>query len=148
MRTARTTFLMRLSEAAARLLPTPLCAPLRAAQAELERSLQLAFRLAAAHQRAVVLEPFREACEGRICLRLPEGVRWGRPAATPLPRSLADSGWRSGNPQPITVMPRHRAAANVWFLHHGRQALCLRLDLAGTVELLRYRPLLATWVAC
>jgi len=138
----------RLAGTAARLLPTPLCGPLRAAQAELNRSLQLAFRLAAAHQRAVVLEPFREACEGRICLRLPAGVHWGRPAATPLPHSLADSGWRSGNPQPITVMPRHRAAANVWFLHHGRQVLCLRLDLAGGVELLRYRPLLATWVAC
>jgi hypothetical protein len=45
-------------------------------------------------------------------------------------------------------MPQRRASANVWFLHHGRQALCLRLDLSGAVELLRYRPLLGTWVNC
>ncbi|WP_285577729.1 hypothetical protein [Geothrix limicola] len=129
-------------------LPAPICPPLRAAQTELHRSLRLAFDLATTHHRTVVLDPCRKASEGRISLRLPEGVRWGRPAAVPLPPSLADSGWRGGRPRPITVMPHRRAAANVWFLHHGRQALCLRLDLTGSVELLRYRPLLGTWIAC
>jgi len=132
----------------ARLLPTPLCQPLRAAQDELRRSLHLAFNLATTHGRAVVLEPCRAATEGRISLRLPEGVCWGRPSAIPLPPSLTGSGWRGGRPRPITVMPQRRASANVWFLHHGREALCLRLGLSGTVELLRYRPLLGTWVEC
>jgi hypothetical protein len=45
-------------------------------------------------------------------------------------------------------MPHRRAATNVWFLHHGRQTLCLRLELSGSVELLRYRPFLGAWVAC
>ena len=136
------------SRAAAMLLPPPLCRPLRAAQAELSRSLHLAFRLASLHHRTVVLEPFRQAVKGRISLNLPAGVRWGRPAAVPLPPNLADSGWRCGCPRPITVMPQCRASANVWFLHHGRETLCLRLDLLGTVELLRYRPLLGVWIDC
>jgi hypothetical protein len=148
MRATGSTLLHGLAQIAARLLPSPLSPPLRAAHAELRRSLHLAFRLAATHGRAVVLEPCREATEGRISVRLPQGVRWGRPAAIPLPPSLSDSGWRGGRPRPITVMPERRAAANVWFLHHGREALCLRLDLSGTVELLRYRPLLGTWMAC
>lgn len=131
-----------------RLLPGALCPPLRAAQAELRRSLHLGFNLASVHGRAVVLEPSRMAGEGCIPVRLPQGVRWGRPAAIPLPASLAGSGWKGGRPRPITVMPQRRASANVWFLHHGREALCLRLGLTGTVELLRYRPLLGTWVAC
>jgi hypothetical protein len=148
MRVDLASLLQQLGQSLAALLPTPLCPPLRAAQAELRRSLHLAFRLAALHRRAVVLEPFQEAAEGCLALRLPAGVRWGRPVTVPLPPSLADSGWRDGRPRPITVMPQRRASANVWFLHHGRQALCLRLDLSGSVELLRYRPLLRAWISC
>ncbi len=148
MRAVGSLFLQRVARLAARILPSRLCPPLRAAQAELRRSLHLAFRLAATHRRAVVLEPCREATEGRISVRLPQGVRWGRPAAIPLPPSLLGSGWRGDRPRPITVMPERKAAANVWFLHHGSEALCLRLDLSGSVELLRYRPLLRAWTTC
>lgn len=148
MRLAGSAFLSGLTRTLAKLLPAPLCRPLRAAQTELQRSLHLAFRLANLHRRVVVLEPFQEGTEGRVALHLPKGVRWGRPLTIPLPPSLADSGWRDGHPRPISVMPQRRALANVWFLHHGRQALCLRLDLSGAVELLRYRPLLGAWTAC
>ena len=148
MRELRSNFLEQFSRAAAALLPSPLCPPLKAAQAELHRSLHLAFGLATTFHRTVVLEPCRKAAAGRIAVKLPEGVRWGRPAAIPLPPSLEDSGWWGGRPRPITVMPQRRASANVWFLHHGRQALCFRLDLSGAVELLRYRPLLRTWTSC
>jgi len=148
MRESTNRLLQRLGRSAAALLPAPLSPPLRAAQSELCRSLHLAFSLATTHGRAVVLEPCRAATEGRLSVHLPEGVRWGRPTAVPLPPSLAGSGWRNGHPQPITVMPQRRASANVWFLHHGRQALCLRLDLSGSVELLRYRLLLRAWTAC
>jgi len=148
MRTAPSPLLQRVTQTLSALLPTLPCPPLQAAQAELRRSLHLAFGLASAHCRPVVVEPCREPAKGRVSVRLPEGVCWGRPAAIPLPPSLLDSGWRGGRPRPITVMPQRRASANVWFLHHGRQALCLRLDLSGAVELLRYRPLLGTWVNC
>ena len=148
MRAPGSAFLDHLTQTAAALLPSPLCPPLRAAQEELRRSLHLAFGLATTHRRAVVLEPCRKAAAGRVSVQLPEGVRWGRPEAIPLPPVLKGSGWRGGRPRPITVMPERRASANVWFLHHGRQALCFRLDLSGAVELLRYRPLLRTWVAC
>lgn len=146
--TSPESFLQHLGQVAATLLPSRLSPPLRAAQTELRRSLQLAFGLATTHGRAVVLEPCREATEGRIAVRLPAGVHWGRPAAIPLPPCLADTGWRGGRPRPITVLPTRRASANVWFLHHGRQALCLRLGLSGSVELLRYRPVLGTWISC
>lgn len=134
--------------AAARHLPTLPCPPLQAAQAELRRSLHLAFGLATAHRRAVTVTPFHPQAGPCIAVRLPEGVRWGRPKAIPLPPSLADSGWRGGKPRPITVTPERQALANVWFLHHGKQALCLRLGFSGSVELLRYRPLLGAWVDC
>lgn len=87
MRATTTAFLHRVAQVAALILPAPLSPPLRAAHAELRRSLHLAFRLASTHHRTVVLEPCREA-------------------------------------------------------------LCLRLDLSGSVELLRYRPLLGAWTAC
>jgi len=96
----------------------------------------------------VVLNPGPKAGHGLLPVHLPQGVAWGRPPATPLPPCLAGSGWQGEHPQPVTVMPEHRAAANVWFLHHGRQALCLCLGLGGTVELFRYRPLLGTWSTC
>ncbi len=132
-----------LSRAAARLLPGPLSPPLQAARRELHRSLRLAFCLATAHRRAVCVAP--ESAPGHLALRLPEGVRWGRPASVPLPPDLAGSGWRPGRPRPLTLLPQGRAAANVWFLHHGREALCLRLGLRGQVEFLRYRPRLGAW---
>ncbi len=148
MGAAGSAFLQQITWAAATLWPSPLCRPLQVARAELGRSLHLAFRLASLHHRTVVLEPSRRAAEGQIAVRLPEGVSWGRPATIPLPPSLEDSGWLGGDPHPITVMPERRASANVWFLHHGREALCLRLDLSGSVELLRYRPRLGAWTAC
>ncbi len=148
MRIETTTFLQGLTHTLSALLPSLPCPPLQAAQSELRRTLHLAFGLASAHRQAVVVEPSRNPAKGQIAVRLPEGVRWGCPSAVPLPPSLSGSGWRGGRPRPITVMPQHRAAANVWFLHHGRHALCLRLDLSGAVELLRYRPLLGTWVSC
>ena len=85
MRAAGSTLLQQVTRAAVALWPSPLCQPLRAAQAELRRSLHLAFRLASLHHRTVVLEPCRQAAEGRISVRLPEGVRWGRPAASSPP---------------------------------------------------------------
>lgn len=134
-----------LGHAAARMLPAPLCPPLQAARHELHRSLHLAFSLATAHRCTVCVAPAPEAGQGRLALRLPEGVRWGRPASVPLPPDLLDSGWHSGRPRPLTILPHRRAASNVWFLHHGREALCLRLGLVGQVEILRYRPVLGTW---
>jgi hypothetical protein len=145
---SRSVLLEQAARAVAVCLPSPLCQPLQAARAELRRSLHLAFQLASSHRRTVVVEPYRQAAEGHVAVKLPEGVHWGRPATIPLPPSLADSGWRGGRPRPITVMPQRRASANVWFLHHGREALCLRLNLSGSVELMRYRPLLRAWVNC
>ncbi|MEI6593588.1 MAG: hypothetical protein WCL47_10100 [Holophagaceae bacterium] len=145
---APTALLTQVAQVAALILPGFLSAPLRQAGQELRTRLELAFRLATLHRRLVVLEPSRRAGSGQVAVRLPRGVRWGCPASIPLPPRLATTGWESRRPRPITVTPEHRAAANVWFVHHGRQALCLCLDLAGGVVLFRYRPLLGTWIEC
>lgn len=135
---------------AARFLPAPLSAPLQAAHQELHRSLRLAFSLATVHRRPVCVAPVLGAAQAgpamHLPLRLPDGVHWGRPESVPLPPDLLDSGWRSGQPRPLTILPDRRAASNVWFLHHGRETLCLRLGLVGQVEILRYRPLLGGWM--
>ena len=138
-------FLLDLGQAMARLLPIPLSAPLRAVRQELHHNLHLAFRLATTHGRAVSVVPTPEAGRDRLALHLPEGVSWGRPASVPMPPDLLDSGWGSAQPRPLTLLPDRRAAANVWFLHHGGEALCLRLGLVGDVEFLRYRPRLGAW---
>ena len=139
----------RLGQWAARLWPMPLCPPLSTAHRELSRSLHLAFGLATTHGRVVSVAPVLGGSHDAraLCLsfRLPEGVRWGRPAAVPLPPALCDSRWRGGRPRPLSILPHRRAAANVWFLHHGREALCLRLGLGGQAEFLRYRPRLGAW---
>ena len=133
---------------AALLLPAPLSPPLRAARAELRRSLQLAFRLAATHHHPVMLEPGGEALWGRVALKLPPSVLWGCPPATPLPPNLIGSRWASSFPQPILVMPQRRAVVQEPDVRHGREALCLQLRLSGAVELLHYRPRLRAWVRC
>ncbi|MCX6548654.1 MAG: hypothetical protein NTW40_11530 [Acidobacteria bacterium] len=148
MPTPTAVLLARAAQVAALLLPGFLSPSLRQASMELRTRLELAFRLAALHHRPVVLEPSRRAGSGQVAVRLPRGVRWGCPSAIPLPPRLEATGWEGGKPRPITVTPEHRAAANVWFLHHGRQALCLCLELGGGVILFRYRPLLGTWIEC
>jgi hypothetical protein len=104
--------------------------------------------VAATHGRAVTLTPGPSATPGEIPLRIPPEVGWGRPESVPLPPALQDSGWVAGTPRPIVVMPGGRALASVWFLHHGGEALCLRLNLSGSLELLRYRPGLRAWTHC
>lgn len=140
--------LAQAAQVAALLLPGFLSPALRQASRELRTQLELAFRLATLHRRPVVLEPSRRAGSGQVAVRLPRGVRWGCPATIPLPPRLAATGWATGRPRPITVTPERRAAANVWFVHHGRQALCLCLELGGGVVIFRYRPLLGTWIEC
>lgn len=140
--------LAQATQVATLLLPGFFSPALRRASQELRTRLELAFRLASLHRRTVVLEPSRRAGAGQVAVRLPRGVRWGCPASIPLPPRLAATGWESSRPRPITVTPERRAAANVWFVHQGRQALCLCLGLGGGVVLFRYRPLLGTWIEC
>ncbi|HEX9082555.1 MAG TPA: hypothetical protein VF768_09765 [Holophagaceae bacterium] len=135
-------FLLR---ALAPLLPGPLTPPLEAARRHLNLRLAQAFRLASAQQRAVRIPADPETSEDHLSIHLPPGVAWGRPIDIPPPPDLEDSAWTSAPPHALTVLPRRRAASNVWFLHHGRSALCLRLGLRGQVEFLGYHPLLGTW---
>ncbi len=141
----RATFLRFLEPALARILPPPVSAPLQAAHRDIHHKLHQAFRQAAAQQRPVRLAPAPEHAGDRLALRLPEGVRWGCPAAIPPPPDLDGTGWPGALPRALTVLPRRRATANVWFLHHGRSALCLRLGLRGEMEFLGYHPFLGTW---
>ena len=80
-------------------------------------------------------------------MREPDAAALGERADTMI-RTLGSISAEPNRLVRLFLTPEHRAAANVWFLHHGRQALCLCLGLGGTVELFRYRPLLGTWSTC
>ena len=120
--------------------------PLRQTQHELRRSVELAFTLARAHGKNVVLTPTQSRERGQLSLRLPKTVRWGKPTHIPLPKEMSGTGWNEAKPRSITVTPQRKATANVWFLNDGCGALCMKLSLLGEVEMLRYRSLIKRWV--
>ena len=82
-------------------------------------------------------------------LLLPRGVHWGLPASgVPLPPGMAQPlrAHLTGQAHPsVTVTPRSTALASVWFLHDGRDALCLRLSDQGRLTLLRWRHQARQW---
>lgn len=123
-------------------------ADLSLAQTELEGSLHQAFVLARARGTNVTLTLKDEGSPDVLPLRLPRRVKWGKPAHVPLPPGVdpprrAD---REGESLPrITVTPRHTAVAALWFLHDGRDALCLRLNGRGHALMYRWRQSRGRW---
>jgi type II secretory pathway pseudopilin PulG len=126
------------------LAPSP---ALTLAQGELRGALEQAYLLARARGGDV-----RVALQGSgspgllpltLPLRLPRGVRWGLPpGGVPLPSGMDPTVAAHVTGQGhgvITVTPRRTALANVWFLHDGRDALCLRLSGTGQIQTLRWR---------
>lgn len=84
-------------------------------------------------------------------LALPGGVAWGLPArGLPLPPGMVQPvrAHRTGAAHPaVAVTPAGAATASAWFLHDGRDALCLRLSGQGGVSLLRWREARRRWEA-
>ncbi len=121
---------------------------LTAAQHELVESLDQAFVLARARGTDITVGPGTGTDPNHLPLQLGRKVRWGRPAAIPLPPGMDEPvrAGATGEAHPlITVTPRHTASASVWFLNDGEEAVCLRLSGRGRVHLLRWRARSRRW---
>jgi prepilin-type N-terminal cleavage/methylation domain-containing protein len=122
---------------------------LSAAHQEIRGSLEQAFTLARARGTNVTVALGRASGEGEhLPVQLSRKVRWGKPAAIPLPPDMEKPAVAAttGEAHPVlTVTPRRTALASVWFLHDGREALCMRLSGHGQLQVLRWRRDLLKW---
>lgn len=82
-------------------------------------------------------------------LQLPRGVGWGLPASgVPWPPGMAPpvrAPLTGQARERVTVTSRGTAQGSVWFLHDGQDALCLRLNDHGRLQLLRWRHAAQRW---
>ncbi len=119
------------------------------AQQELRGCLDQAFVQARASGRNVTLVPAGEGGgPGIIPVLLPRQVKWGKPAAIPLPPGMDDprkADTVGESHHRITVTPRRTVTASAWFLNNGADALCFRLNGHGRLHVLRYRAAQRRW---
>lgn len=122
---------------------------LSAAHQEIRGSLEQAFTLARARGSNVTVALGRASGAGEhLPVQLSRHVKWGKPAHIPLPPGMdaPTVASRTGEAHPIlTVTPRHTALASTWFLHDGKEALCMRLSGHGQLKVLRWRRDLSAW---
>lgn len=121
---------------------------LDAAQQELQATLDHAFVLARAQGTNITLGLATGRDPNHLPIHLGRHLAWGKPANVPLPPGM-DAPVRAaltGEAHPdITVTPRHTATASLWFLHDGRDVLCMRLSSRGRVRLLRWHGEARRW---
>lgn len=124
-------------------------AELTAAQNEIRGSLDQAFSLARARGTNVSVALGKASGAGEhLPVQLGRRVKWGKPASIPVPPGMdADTvAARTGESHPIlTVTPRRTALAGAWFLNNGSEALCVRLNDHGHLQVLRWRRDLKKW---
>ncbi|MBI1754607.1 MAG: prepilin-type N-terminal cleavage/methylation domain-containing protein [Acidobacteria bacterium] len=122
---------------------------LAAAQQEIVGSLDQAFTLARARGVDVTVAFGSASGAGEhLPVQLSRGVKWGKPAHIPLPPGMDPDplAARTGASHPvITVTPCHTTLAGAWFVHNGKEALCIRLNGKGRLRVLRWRRDLAQW---
>lgn len=120
-------------------------------QVELQGSLDQAFHLARARGSNVTVVLNSQAAQDIIPLQLPRGVHWGKLPEVPLPSGMdptvkaASTGLAHAR---ITVTPRRTATASAWFLHDGRDVLCMRLSGHGRIQMLRWKASQQKWTRC
>lgn len=115
---------------------------------EIEGSLDQAFILARNSGQPVEVSATTTKGIGHLPVCLPRSLHWGLPEGIPLPPHM-DSTTRAAAMGEahitITVTPRHTATATVWFLNDGEDALCLRVNDHGRVNLLRWHASRHRW---
>lgn len=128
------------------ILPSP---RLSALQQELDAALIQAFHQARAQGCNVRVALGVQSSDSDVLpVRLPEGVRWGKPALVPLPPGMDDpvAADATGEAHPtITVTPRRTVTATAWFLTDGKDVLCLRLSGHGQHHMLRWYAARRRW---
>ena len=115
---------------------------------DLQGCLDQAFHQARAQGRSVTIAPATSGGPNIIPIQIPRGVSWGKPDHIPLPPGMdaPKIATTTGEAHPrITITPRHTVTATAWFLHDGRESLCVRLSGQGRLEVLRYRLRSRRW---
>lgn len=116
--------------------------PVPSSEAELSRTIHLAFQLARESGRTVLLamEP------GRCCLapRLRGPIQWGLPLGIPLPQGMLDPRWAQA-PRALRVSPWHTATEGMWFMQDGQGPLCMHLTAKGGLRFLRFQASSRQW---
>lgn len=126
----------------------PGAADLTAAQSELKGTLEEARVLARARGTAVKVGIRVPAGPDVLPVRVSPRIRWGKPTHIPLPPGMAPpsvatlTGEAHGT---ITITPRTTATASAWFLHDGKEAVCMRLSGQGHFQVLRWRAERKRW---
>lgn len=122
---------------------------LSVAHQEIRGSLEQAFILARARGRNVTVALGAATGAGEhLPVQLSRRVAWGKPDRIPLPPGMDAPvvAGRTGEAHPImTVTPRRTALANTWFLNDGQDALCMRINGKGQLQVLRWRHRQAAW---
>ncbi len=122
---------------------------LNEAQVELKSALQDAQMLARLRGRSVRVGLRTPADPDVLPLRVSPPLRWGKPPHIPLPPGMDPTvkAADTGEAHPIPVVTPHRTAqASAWFLHDGREALCMRLNGHGHVQVLRRKADRRRWI--
>jgi hypothetical protein len=126
----------------------PGSADLTAAQFELKAALEQARHLAHWRGTPVKVGVRVPASPDIIPVQVSRRLKWGKPGHIPLPPGMAKpavatlTGEAHGT---ITVSPRHTATASAWFIHDGREAVCMRLSGLGHLQVLRWRSERRVW---
>jgi len=132
----------------------PLCwdsktTELAAAHQEIVGSLDQAFTLARARGSNVTVALGKASGAGEhLPVQLGPHVTWGKPDHIPLPEGMDPDplAARTGESHPIiTVTPRRTTLASAWFVNNGREALCMRLNGHGHLQVLRWRQDQRRW---
>lgn len=121
---------------------------LTAVQQDLRGALEQAMHLSRASGRNISVGMRTPAGPDVLSVQAGPRIRWGKPAHVPLPPGMDDpvKADESGEAHPkIVVTPRRTATASTWFLHDGREAVCLRLSGHGHLTLLRWRADRKCW---
>jgi prepilin-type N-terminal cleavage/methylation domain-containing protein len=138
-------------------------AELTSAQQEIHGSLEQAFTLARARGTNVTVTFGTATNTGaqtsstvgkpndlntQVLVPFGRKVKWGKPTHIPLPPGMSTPvvATLSGQAHAtVTVTPRRTAEASTWFVNDGKEALCVRLNDHGHVQVLRWHQHLARW---
>lgn len=132
-------------------------AELTVAQQEIHGSLEQAFSLARA-QGSNVTVAFGQATPsgrqpsstgGQLLVPFGRKVKWGKPSHIPLPPGMDTPKVATLTGQAhatVTVTPRRTVEASTWFVNDGEDALCVRLNDHGRIQVLRWRRSQSRWM--
>jgi prepilin-type N-terminal cleavage/methylation domain-containing protein len=118
------------------------------AQEDLRGGIQQAFQLARARGSNVVVTLGDPGMPDVMPVKLPKTVKWGKPADIPVPPGMEEpkKADTTGEAHPrITITPRHTATASAWFVHNGKEAVCMRLSGRGHLQMLRWHRSTHRW---